>query len=151
MAGWMIVLCYAATGRVCVVRLWRSEETSSTSPFVLGAQHRYRNLRRVGVRRHTVGVEILSRLLDLHVAGERGDNRLVNALGLHLVDHADDQLREHHRRRDDRVPVTENERMDAGILEAELDRVAIGGRRLAASDVDRRSEEHTSELQSLAY
>ena len=81
--------------------------------------------------------QILGGLLDLDVAGERGDDRLVDALRLHLVDDLDHELREHHRRRDDRVPVAEDQRVDARILEAEADRVLVGLRRLAAGDVDR--------------
>ncbi len=58
-------------------------------------------------------------------------------LAAHLLDHLDHDLREHHRRRDDRVPVAEDQRVDARILEAEADRVLVGLRRLAAGDVDR--------------
>ncbi len=82
-------------------------------------------------------VQVLGRFLDLDVAGERGDDRLCDALRLHLLDGFDDDLCEDHRRRDDRVPVAEDDRMDAPILKPELDCVLVGRRRLAAGDVDR--------------
>jgi hypothetical protein len=79
----------------------------------------------------------LRRFLDLDVAGQRGHDRLHLALGLHLLDDLDHQLGEDHRGRHDRVPVAENERVDAIVLEPELDGVLVGLRRLASGDVDR--------------
>ena len=55
----------------------------------------------------------------------------------HLVDDLDHLGCEHHRWRDDRVPVAEYQRMDAWVFEPELDRVLVRLRRLAAGDIDR--------------
>ena len=65
------------------------------------------------------------------------DDGLLDAFGSHLVDDLDHLGCEHHRWRDDRVPVAEYQRMDAWVFEAELDRVLVRLRRLAAGDIDR--------------
>src|SRR5215467_5371911 len=80
--------------------------------------------------------QVLRGLLDFDVPGKRGDDWLVYALGAHLLDHLDHGLGEHHRRRDDRVPVAQYQRMDAWLFEPESDRFLIRLRRLAAGDVD---------------
>jgi 3'-5' exoribonuclease len=59
----------------------------------------------------------LGGLLDLDVADQRRHDRLVDPLAAHFFDHLGHQLREDHRRRDDRVPVAEDERVDARLLE----------------------------------
>src|SRR5487761_40949 len=80
-------------------------QTRTARPTVFRAQHRDRNLGRIGIGRNAVIVEMLGSLLDLHVARKRRDDRFLDALGLHLVHHLDDEVGEHHRRRDDGVPV----------------------------------------------
>src|SRR5581483_8771464 len=52
-----------------------------------------------------------------------------------LLDDFGAELGEHHRRRDDRVPVAEDERMDARLVESITNGVGISRRRLAAGDV----------------
>ena len=75
------------------------------------------------------GLDVLD---DLHVADQRGHDRLVDALGARLFHHLGQKLGEHHGRGDDRVPIAEDERVDAFFLEPELDRLAVSGGRLAA-------------------
>ena len=124
------------------------QQPRAARPLVLGAEHRDRDLGRVRVRRDAVLVQVLRGLLDLDVAGERRDDRLDDALGAHLLDHLHHVPREHHRRRHDRVPVAEDQRMDALVLEAEADRVHVRDGRLAAGDVHRvaRRAERRDEL-----
>src|SRR6202051_3951427 len=114
-----------------------SEQARTARPFVLRTQHLDRQFGRVGIGRDAVLVEIFGGLLDLDVAGERGDDRLHKTLRLHLLLHLDHVAGEHHRRGDDGVPVAEDQRMDALVGQTELDGVDIGDRRLAAGDVDR--------------
>src|SRR5947207_6811790 len=68
-----------------VLRRWN--ETRTACPAVLGAEHRDRNLGRVGVGRDAVLIAILGGLLDLDLTGARGDHRLVDALGAHGLHH----------------------------------------------------------------
>jgi hypothetical protein len=76
--------------------------------------------------------------LDLDVAhASEATIGLTDALGLHLVLDLDHVAREHHRRRHDRVPVAEDQRVDAVVFQAQLHRVDVGDRRLATGDVDR--------------
>jgi hypothetical protein len=51
--------------------------------------------------------------------------------------HLGHKMRKHHRRRDDRVPVAQNQRMDALVLKPEADGVLVGFGRLAAGNIDR--------------
>src|SRR5512132_719795 len=89
----------------------RSKQAGAARPFVFCPEHGNGHLRRVRIRRHAVLEQVFGRFLDLHVAGERRNDRLVDALRLHLVDDFDDEDREHHRRRDDRVPVAQGDRV----------------------------------------
>src|SRR5205823_2982028 len=52
-----------------------SEQARAARPLVLGAEHLDRQLGRIGIGRDAVLVEIFGGLLDLDVAGERGDDR----------------------------------------------------------------------------
>ena len=104
------------------------QQARPARPFVLRAEHLDRQFGRIGVSRDAVLIEIFSRLLDFDVAGERGHDRLDEAFGLHLFFHLDHVAREHHRRRHDGVPIAEDQRVDALIRQAELDRVDIGDR-----------------------
>src|SRR6476469_2745649 len=115
----------------------RSKQAGAARPFVFRAQHRDRHLRRIRIRRYAVLEQVFGSFLDLDVTCERRDDGLVDALRLHFLDDLDDEVGEHHRRRDDRVPVAEDERMDPRVLEAELDRVLVRRRRLAAGDLYR--------------
>src|SRR5215470_13600619 len=72
-----------ATGhRPRVVRRYRSrsEQSSTARPLVLRAEHVHRNLGRVGIRGNLVIEQVFRCLFDLDVAGERHDDRLVDAL-----------------------------------------------------------------------
>ena len=80
--------------------------------------------------------KIFGRLFYLDIARERSHDRLLDAFRPHFVDHFDHDFRKHHRRCNDRVPVAENQRVDARIFEAEPDRVLVSLRRLAAGDID---------------
>src|SRR6476661_7138008 len=90
-----------------------SEQARAARPLVFRAQHLDRQFGRVGIGGNAVLIEIFGGFLDLDVAGERGDHRLHKALGLHLLLHLDHVAGEYHRRRDDGVPVAEDQRMDA--------------------------------------
>jgi len=71
-------------------------------------------------------------------AGERGDHGLHEALGAHFFQPTCAMSRaKHHGWSDDGVPVAEDERVDARILETEAYGVLIGGRRLTPGDIDR--------------
>src|SRR5688572_3015617 len=80
--------------------------------------------------------EIFSRLFDLDVARERGDDGLPDSLRFHFLDDLDHDPGEDHRWSHDGVPIPEDERVDARILEPEPNRVLVGLWRLAAGDVD---------------
>ena len=56
-----------------------------------------------------MGEEIFRCLFDLDIARQRGDDRFVDAFGPQFLDDLCEQLREDHRRRDDGVPVAEDE------------------------------------------
>src|SRR6202049_3710479 len=85
------------------------QQARAARPFVLGPQHLDRQFCRVGIGRDAVLVEILGGLLDLDVARERGDHRLDEALGLHLLLHLHHVAGKHHRRGNDGVPVAEDQ------------------------------------------
>src|SRR5665213_3522573 len=112
------------------------QQPGRARPAVLRTERRDHRLGVVRVRRNLVVVEVLARLFDLDIARERGDDRLVDPAGAELLDHFDDEPCEDHRRRHDRVPVAEDQRVDAVVLEPEPDRVLVRLRRLAAGDVD---------------
>src|SRR3954447_23068585 len=113
------------------------EQTGHAGPAVLGREDLDRRLGRVRVGGDTALEEVLRGLLDLDVPGERGHDRLLDALALVFLDHLGDDLREGHRGRDDRVPVAQHERVDPLVLEAQPDGVGVGLGGLAAGDVDR--------------
>ena len=52
-----------------------SKQPRAAGPSVLRTEHLDRNLRRVGVGRDAVLVEVVGSFLHLHVAGKRGDHR----------------------------------------------------------------------------
>src|ERR671921_334517 len=103
---------------------------------VLRREHLDRRLGGVRVGRDAALEEVLRGLLDLDVPGERGHDRLLDALALVLLDHLRDDLGEGHRRGDDRVPVAQHERVDPLVLEAPPDGIGVGLGGLAAGDVD---------------
>src|SRR5689334_16759604 len=89
-----------------------AQRAGVAGPAVLRTENLDRGLGGVRVRDHTVVEQVLRRLLDLDVAGQRGHHRLVDALGPEFLDDVGDQFREHHRRRHDRVPVAQDEGVD---------------------------------------
>src|SRR6266576_2383343 len=106
-------------------------------PFVLRAEHRNRQLRGVRISHNSSLVEILARLFHLYVADERRDDRFIYSFVARFLDNFGAKFGEDHRRRDDRVPVAENQRMDARLAERVTNRVRISRRRLAAGAVHR--------------
>src|ERR1700735_5639916 len=56
--------------------LARGNEPLAACPSILGTQHGDRNLGGIGVGGNAVLVQVFGRLLDFHVAGERGHDRL---------------------------------------------------------------------------
>src|ERR1700691_4516465 len=112
-------------------------ETGAARPAILGAEHGHGDFGRIGIGRNAVIVKMLPPLLDLHVAREWSHDRLLDAFGLHFVHDLHHQMREHHGRRDDGVPIAQDQRVDARILQSQADGVLIGLGRLAAGDVDR--------------
>src|SRR6202171_6501407 len=114
-----------------------SDESGAACPLVLGAQDRDWKLGRIGIRRNAMVEQVFRGFLNLDVAGERCDDRLLDALGPHLLDDLDQFLGEHHRRCDDGVPVAKNERVDARVFEAQPDRVLVRLGRFATGDVNR--------------
>src|SRR5258708_12379943 len=113
------------------------DEARAPRALVLWARDRDGLFSGIRVGRDAVLEEILARLFHLDVPCQRGDDRLVDALRAVLLHYLGDHLGEYHRRRDDRVPVAEDQRVDALIFQSESDRVAVCGRRLATGDVDR--------------
>src|SRR5579864_1524485 len=83
----------------------RSDQPGAACPLVLGAQDRDWNLGRIGVRRNAMVEQVFLGFLDLNVTSERCRDRPLNTLGPHLLDDLNHDLGEHHRRRDDGVPV----------------------------------------------
>src|SRR5262249_12395146 len=81
--------------------------------------------------------QVGARLFDFDVTHQRCHYRLVDTLGAEFFDHLSSKLREHHRRRDYRMPIAEYQRMNARILESQRDCIAVGGRRFATCDIDR--------------
>src|SRR4051795_5668282 len=82
-APWAPALRFATAG---TTRPLGSQQPGAAGPLVLRAEHLDRDLGRVGIGRNAVLVEVLGRLLDLHVAGKRGDDGLHLALLTHLLD-----------------------------------------------------------------
>src|SRR5690625_1622796 len=109
----------AANGSPCVDAQSRSaQRTSVARPPVLRTEDLDGKLGRVGVGNHSVLVQVVAGLLYLHVAGHRGDDRLVDALLAILLDYVGDELGEHHGRRDDSVPVAQDQRVDTLVLQS---------------------------------
>src|SRR5205823_2836436 len=86
-----------------------SNQPRAPRPLVLCPQDGHRHFRRVRISGNAMVEQIFGSFLHLDIAGKRRHYRLADALRFHFVDHFDDDLREYHRRRDDRVPVTQNQ------------------------------------------
>src|SRR5438874_979148 len=72
----------------------------------------------------------------LYVADQRRDDWFIYSFVARFLNNFGAKFGEDHRRRDDRVPVAENQRMDARLAERVANRVRIGRRWLATGDID---------------
>ena len=81
--------------------------------------------------------QVLRGFFHLHVAGQRGHDRLRDALRPHLFDDLAHGLGEYHRRGDDGVPVAQDDGVDTRVFQPQPDGVLVGRRRLTPGDVHR--------------
>src|SRR4029079_3859851 len=102
---------------------WYLEQPRRPGPAVLGPQDRHRLLRRVGVGHDAAFIEILGGLLDLNVADQGGDHRLVEVCVTSFLDRPGAELGEDHWGRHDGVPVAQDQRVDPIVGQAVADRV----------------------------
>src|SRR5882757_5968906 len=98
-------------------RALRRQQTGGAGPPEFRSEHLDRLLRGVGVGHHAVLEQVVACLLDLDVAGQRCHDRLVDSLVPELLDDLADEFGEDHRWGDDGVPIAEDQRVYAWILE----------------------------------
>src|SRR5690349_6826176 len=114
-----------------------ADEPCGARPLIFRTEHDRLLLRRIRIRGDPVFEKHAARFLDFDVANQRGHDRFIYTLGAHLLYDFGNQLRKYQRRRDDGVPVAEDKRVDAGILETQPNRVPVSRGRLATRDINR--------------
>jgi hypothetical protein len=77
------------------------------------------------------------RFLHSHIADQRGDDGLIDALTPGVLHHINEEVRKDRGWRNNRMPIAENEGMHTWFLQGKIDGFPIRLRRLPSSDVDR--------------
>src|SRR2546421_3374128 len=111
--------------------------TRGPRPAVFCPQDGYGFLSRVGVGQNLMLVEIAAGVFHLDITNQRSDHGFVDAALPGFLDHLAQEGGKHHGRRNDGVPVAEDEGVNALVVQGQLDGVTVGGGWLTTGDIDR--------------